>query len=59
MKQVRVLNNKTQKEVADSLGISERQYRNYEKMVSVPNIKVGLMFANLFNTDVNNIIFFK
>lgn len=59
MKQYRAGKDLTQEEVAEKLGISTTQYRKYENMQVIPNIKFGYAFADLFNTKIENVIFFR
>lgn len=59
MKQCRVGKNLTQEETAEKLGISTTQYRKYEKMQVVPSIKFGYAFADLFDTNIEDVIFFR
>lgn len=59
MKTIRVANRKTQKEVADKLGVSTIQLGRYENFKAVPSIVTALKFAEMFNENINNIIFFN
>lgn len=45
----------TQKDMANTLNISERQYRRLEQEESLPNVKVAIRIAKMFNTSVERI----
>lgn len=57
LKQMRVGKQWTQQLVADEIGISLRQYTNYENGQSIPNINMAKKIADLFNTTIDDIFF--
>lgn len=57
MKQIRKFNNKTQKQTAKELGLSETAYRNYENGESSPTISTVAKFCKIFNVEIADIFF--
>jgi DNA-binding XRE family transcriptional regulator len=55
LKAHRVNSNYTQLEVCEKLGISKNTLISYEKFRSVPDISLGLKFAELYGCTVDDI----
>lgn len=58
LKAARVNANLTQKDAAVMLGISKNTLANYEKYKTKPDIEMSKKIAKLYNTTVDDIIFF-
>ena len=56
IKQLREDNNKTQKEVALTLGIKEQAYQRYEYGTSIPKIDIIIKLSNLYNVTTDYIL---
>lgn len=59
LKAARVNANLTIAEASTALGISKNTLINYEKYRTKPNIEMSKKIAELYNTTINDIIFFK
>ncbi len=53
LKELRVLNNLTQQEIADKLLIQQTTYCNYEKEKTQPPIELLIKIANFFNVSLD------
>lgn len=56
LKQIRINNGLTQKEIATKLKISRSTYNNYEQGVAEPDILTLKKIADIYHTTVDNII---
>lgn len=56
LKQIRINNHQTQKEIATKLKISRSTYNNYEQGVAEPDILTLKKIADIYHTTVDNII---
>lgn len=56
LKKCRTLTKRTQKQVADDLGISTRSYQHYELGTREPNIKMLVKIANVFNVSIDYLL---
>ena len=56
LKQIRINNGLTQKEIAIKLKISRSTYNNYEQGVAEPDILTLKKIADIYHTTVDNII---
>ncbi len=56
LKEVRLYNNITQKQLADFLGISERSYQNYEYGNREPSFDVTVKLANHLNVSIDYLL---
>ena len=57
LKDLRVLKNKTQHEVAGDLGISRSAIDNYERGIRVPRDEIKVKLANYYGVGVESIFF--
>ena len=48
--------NKTQKEIAEYLGISERGYQNYELGTREPNLEILIKLADYFDVSTDYLL---
>lgn len=53
LKELRVLNNLTQQEIANKIGITQFTYCNYEKEKTQPPIELLIKIANFFNVSLD------
>lgn len=53
LKQVRLRQHKTQKDVATAIGVSDRAIAHYEKGIREPKLETWLKLANFFNVPVS------
>lgn len=56
LKELRKSNGKTQKELAEYLGISERGYQNYEMGKREPNLEILSKLADYFNVSTDYLL---
>lgn len=56
LKQRRLMFGLTQKMVAETLGISERAYRNYEIGRNEPSIEYLIKLADLFHVSIDYLV---
>ena len=52
----RKLNNLSQKELGDKLGIAFQQVQKYEKNINTPSIDKLLQIANIFNISIEKLV---
>lgn len=55
LKKARLGMNMTQKEVAAKVGVTERNYQNYESETSQPKVKTALRIAKVLKKSVENL----
>jgi len=56
LKQIRLKNNRTQSNIANYLGISDRAYQNYEYGNREPNIDNLIKIADYFNVSIDYLV---
>ena len=56
IKELRIENNKTQSEVALSLGISRQVFANYEKEINYPDPKMLIKIADYFEVSIDYVV---
>jgi len=56
LKQLREENNVTQIELAQAIGVTDRNIRRYEKGIVEPTLSVIVAIAKYFNTDTNYLL---
>lgn len=56
LKNIRIQNNLTQKEIATKLNISRSTYNNYEQGVAEPDIETLKKLADIYHTTTDTII---
>ncbi|WP_304064762.1 helix-turn-helix domain-containing protein [Megamonas hypermegale] len=56
LKQLRLDSKKTQKEVAQSLGIKEQAYQKYEYGTITPRIDIIIKLSNIYNVTTDYIL---
>ena len=56
LKQARLNNKSTQKQIADMLGIAEVSYRRYEINQRKPSIDVLIKLANFYNISLDELV---
>ena len=56
LKECRKNINKTQREVAVALGISDRGYQNYETAVREPNHEITIKIADYFGVSIDYLL---
>ncbi|MEM1804555.1 MAG: helix-turn-helix transcriptional regulator [Nanopusillaceae archaeon] len=56
LKKYRVLNDFTQKEIADKLKIQQPTYSNYENGRREPDIKTLIEIANIYNINLDELV---
>lgn len=56
LKNYRLATNRTQREMAEFLGISERGYRNYEIGAREPNLSTLIQIADILNISLDNLV---
>ncbi len=56
LKEIRISNNVTQKQLADFLGINERSYQNYEYGNREPNFDITVKLANYLEVSVDYLL---
>ena len=56
LKRIRLINDKTQKEVANAVGITQFTYSNYETGKTQPDFETIIKLANYFNTTTDNLL---
>ena len=59
LKQLRIGSNKTQKEIADLMGIDRTTYVKYENGNSEPNFEMLKKLAELFNVSIDYLLEFS
>lgn len=57
LKQLRMQENMTQREVAEVLGVSVRTYQNYEQGMRTPPLPMAKKIADLFMCKIDEIFF--
>lgn len=55
IKQLRIDNDKTMKQIAEYLNIKYQQYQRYEKNVT-PHIDIYILLSKLYNTSIDYIV---
>lgn len=55
IKKARIQNNKTQEELARTLGISLRSYQNIENNKQIPSVLTALKLAKILNVTVETL----
>jgi len=56
LKNYRLATNRTQKEMAEFLGISERGYRNYEIGAREPNLSSLIQIADILEVSLDDLV---
>lgn len=56
LKKMRLLTNKTQKEVANDIGLTQFTYSNYEIGKTQPDYETLIKLADYFHTTVDNLL---
>lgn len=56
LKKIRLENQKTQKEVADAVNLTQFTYSNYEIEKTQPNIETLKKLAQYFHTTIDNLV---
>ena len=56
LRNIRKLQNKTQKEVADSIGLGERNYQSFEYGTSKPSFDTLISLADYFNISLDYLV---
>lgn len=56
LKQIRIENQKTQKQIAIELNISRSTYNNYEQGVAEPDINTLKKIADIYHTTTDNLL---
>lgn len=56
IKELRIENNKTQAEIAAILGISRQVFANYEKEINLPDPKMLIKIADLFDVSIDYLV---
>lgn len=57
LRTLRVMNNLTQKQAADKIGVDEQTWANYEKGKTFPDVPKIIRIEKEFNVNYNDIIF--
>lgn len=56
LKNYRLATNRTQREMAEFLGISERGYRNYEIGAREPNLSTLIQIADILDISLDDLV---
>lgn len=56
LRNIRKLQNKTQKEVADSIGLGERNYQSFEYGTCKPSFDTLISLADYFNISLDYLV---
>lgn len=56
LKNYRLMTNRTQREMAEFLGISERGYRNYEIGAREPNLSSLIQIADILEVSLDDLV---
>ena len=56
LKMLRISNNLTQKDVAEAINTSDRNYRRYEAGTTEPTASVLVALANFFNVSIDYLV---
>lgn len=59
IKSLRVDNDFTQQEIADSLGITRSRYSNYENGINEPSLDILIRLSKLFNCSIDDLLKIK
>jgi len=57
LKELRLKENMTQKEIAEIIGITQRGYQNYERGRRIPPLITAVKLSNLFMCSIETIFF--
>ena len=56
LKELRKLNNSTQRQISLKLGITERNYQRYETGEGLPKLSTLIELANIFNVSLDFLV---
>lgn len=59
LKELRLKEKLTQSKIAETLGITQRAYQNYERGRRTPSLEIAQKLANAFKCSIEDIFFTK